>query len=530
MELAKCNAIECERSVYRDGDKCILHAEKNNWEDSSENRQSFTNELIKYIVFSLDSSYEENSNLNRDTLINFLNKNSRQSDNVRNQNKSFIKESIIEFSFVSFPKCNPKERFNYFKVLSMFGGIHFNYCEFNITTLDLGRTKCFYQDCEFNEKWNIYNSPKITNENGVLYQGCVFNETVYCLRKDLEEDDYITKDEEVNIISEALFSDCEFKYDISFEGIDFKAPIFINDDDSCVSCNINVFSIMNCKFRERFVLNNCTISLFLSKGSEFKSKFEFKNNRVKSFDEFNTNHYGIVDNYETRYEKFRVQKCIFNDFVGFEKCFFGKIYNDDVNFLAKFMYATFMSFVNFRNTTFYSGLDIEHANLKEPPNFLNAKINSAHTNRETFRIIKNAFDKAGNHIEANKFFVHEMAKYNEELKDSPLTQEKFVFKINNWASGFGRSYMKPIGWIVFFSIIYYWVILGYENGVLYNIAPVANDAISSVAGCLNGIAKNILPFSRILKSGMEFISLFFYIIFASLIWLTIVSIKRHTKR
>ena len=89
-----------------------------------------------------------------------------------------------------------------------------------------------------------------------------------------------------------------------------------------------------------------------------------------------------------------------------------------------FEYVTFLSFTNFRNTTFYSGLNLENSNLKEAPNFLNIDINPKFTNRETFRIIKNSFDKIGNNIEANKFFVFEMNKYEEELKKKPMSQEK----------------------------------------------------------------------------------------------------------
>ena len=57
--------------------------------------------------------------------------------------------------------------------------------------------------------------------------------------------------------------------------------------------------------------------------------------------------------------------------------------------------------------------DLENINLKESPNFLNTKIEPKNTNRETFRITKDSFDKIGNHIEANKFFVYEMKKHKE---------------------------------------------------------------------------------------------------------------------
>lgn len=74
------------------------------------------------------------------------------------------------------------------------------------------------------------------------------------------------------------------------------------------------------------------------------------------------------------------------------------------------------------------------------------------------------------------------------------------------------------------------LILGHEGNLLYNLVPSANEAISSVSNVLNGIAANIIPFKKLLREGMEFTSLVFYIIFASLIWQTIVAVKRHTQR
>lgn len=38
------------------------------------------------------------------------------------------------------------------------------------------------------------------------------------------------------------------------------------------------------------------------------------------------------------------------------------------------------------------------------------------TDRETFRIIKHSFDAVGNHIEANKYFAHEMQACRRELR------------------------------------------------------------------------------------------------------------------
>jgi hypothetical protein len=123
-----------------------------------------------------------------------------------------------------------------------------------------------------------------------------------------------------------------------------------------------------------------------------------------------------------------------------------------------------------------------------------------------------------------------MRRYKSDLKNSKNLQEKFIFFINEKASNFGQSYVRPILLLFFFSIIYTVLIYGHENNTLYTIFPPANEYIAPVSLVVNDVAKNMLPFKNALVEGMEFISIIFYIIMASLIWLTIVAVKRHTKR
>ncbi|WOQ95323.1 hypothetical protein R4533_14805 [Vibrio cholerae] len=102
--------------------------------------------------------------------------------------------------------------------------------------------------------------------------------------------------------------------------------------------------------------------------------------------------------------------------------------------------------------------------------------------------------------------------------------------MNEKTSDFGQSYLLPIFWMFVFSVIYYLLILGHESNLLYNLVPSANKLIASVSNAVNGIAANIIPFKKLLREGMEFVSLLFYVIFASLTWQTIVAVKRHTRR
>ena len=516
--MSTCNVDDCELDAYEGMDKCVLHSEKSSYSSDFDKigyLSNFYTELVNYIVNELFSYHSNNENLPKDVIVEFL-----ASDHSGNQNETavFIKKKTVVLSNIYFPHCDSRDHFDYTKILVKLGGLHFKYCKHVNYGLDLNTVKCFYQDCIFFETWHIYNTPVLGSANNVNYQSCVFHEEV----------DIYSDGKEKYVIEFSLFNDCEFIDKLELTNVKFESVIFNNTNNK--ELKINEINICECEINDKFILNNCNIVVFLSDSTVFNAKFEIKNNDIYEFSLINTNFFKLVDSYNTKYGKFLIEKCIFEDFVGFEMCEFGNNKIKSKEFTAVFLYATFISFVNLRNTKFISGLDIEHINLKEAPNFLNAEIDPKYTNRETYRIVKNSFDIIGNHIAANKFFVQEMKKYKNELKETTLLQEKLIFFINEKASNFGQSYLRPAFWLVCFSIIYALIIYGYDNDTLYKIYPPANDYVSYVTTKINFVAKSALPFKNILKEGMELISIFFYIIMASLVWLTVVAIKRHTKR
>lgn len=227
-----------------------------------------------------------------------------------------------------------------------------------------------------------------------------------------------------------------------------------------------------------------------------------------------------------------MKKSIFEAYTGFENCQFGyKHPENDHNEVANFNYVTFMSFVNFRNTYFFGGLNLDSINVKEPPNFLNIDVDPTNTTKETFRLIKYSFDKIGNHTDANKFFAFEMKKYKEDLYQyQDKKAEKFIFWCNEVISNFGQNYIRPIILIILLSIIFSIFKYIKDINLIYNLSPKLNDYILPIQQLLNNLAVNIIPFNKFLIEGMEFISLIYYLINSILIWQTIVALKRYTKR
>lgn len=486
----KCTFKKCQLTPIRNG-KCVLHCKKFDYStdyNTSLLLTDFYNELIRYLV--------NNKNQSR-----FL--------PSTNEEKSW-KDQDAYFYNIKFPERNSRDTFDYFKILKKTKSIHFDNCEFSNFGFNTLNLKMFYQECIFHNKWTVYNTPLLNNYNNCLYQDCLFKNEV-----DLSLEGHDDK-------PHSIFRDCNFLNTLSIEQPKIENILFNNNKKNL---KINELKIKNTIFEKKLILNNINIKILNTENVSFNEKFEFKQNKIKSFYIFNTNFYKIFDAYETHFDKYVSEKCIFSDFSGFERCEFNKENKE----IATFEYVTYLGFVNFRNASFYGGLNLENTNLKEPPNFLKVKIESDNTNRETFRIIKNAFDKSGNHIEANKYFSREMKEYKKELSSASFSQEKLIFNLNELISNFGMNYIRPILLIIFFSVFFELLKCGFEYNILYKIYPEANPYILKVSNSLNNIALNIMPFKRFLYPGMEFISLIFYIIFASLIWQTIVSIKKHTR-
>lgn len=509
-----CDENSCKRVRFQANDKCVLHCKKHDYSTDSHNfvLRQFYDELLKYIANNmLEYKSSLPMNVDFDSIVEYL-----KLGHGANEVVDFCKSETIVFTSIFFPCHDDRDSFNYIPVLEKVGGIHFNYCKFTETSIDLPDVEVFYQDCEFFQYWSIYNSKILENVDSIIYQACTFNENVY-----------ITSSYGKNrIVDNSIFRDCIFKGKLEIRGIQFKSSIFNNTPE--IELKINFIEIDKCIFDEKFILNNLTSMSLRIIDTEFQSKIELKNNNIDEIEINNSNFHGLFDAYDSSFGTFTCFKSIFKDFVGFEMCKFSVNENNNE---AIFKYTTFLSFTSFRDSIFHNGLDLEKSNLKEQPNFLNIQLHSSNTNRETLRIIKHSFDKIGNHIDANKFFVKEMMRYKQDLfKNKSITQEKLVFLFNEKVSNFGQSYWKPFYLFLGTIAIYSLLICGHEANILYKLMPSLNNVFSNISAFFNYPAKNIITYSKFLRPGMEFLSLIFYIIFAVLTWQIIVAVKRHTKQ
>ena len=295
------------------------------------------------------------------------------------------------------------------------------------------------------------------------------------------------------------------------------------------SINIDKLIINSCVFKGRFILNNLNSKSINCIKTVFHKKVELKKSKINKINLIDTNFNGIIDTYGSKFNKFYCEKCIFQKFAAFEGCEFGR--EECLFDPVVFKYSTFLNFVTFRNSKFYSGLNLDFANFDGEVNFLNININDKGTTKETYRVIKSYFDQAKNYIEANKYFAKEKNKHMQSLDYfSTHFFEKLILHLNKCISNFGQSYMRPLLLMILYAVLVKKMKRLYHEAFFQSICPSFNPYIRDIINCFNGLVEEITPIKIFSTGNMAIFHVLNYIIFASLTWQLIVAVKRHTKR
>lgn len=560
----------CKNEAYKDLDYCALHCSEKNI-----NKDEFYEYLIKfYKLFSdyLDREIQVEISRNRCESHSEL----EARDELEKIEKDIedyhllvggiapygistrlakrLEKIDITLKGYRFPNDDNMEHLDseYHQVLRCLGRVGFLDCNFNTSSFNLN-SNFYYKNCFFHNDLLINPFPEVENSD-YRYTNCKF-----------EKDVSIEPSRQSSQMFCKLFEDCNFEGNITLENIDFRETVFylspplenvsidnIKKHFSKVKSNFKFrkITINKCTFESSFKLNgfgkkyleklksyNCNsdedwlkISSLEIIDTEFNSKFEIKNRAIDNLEFKNSNVLKIFDVYESKIEKTHFKKNIFYDFAGFENVVFGRKNKSIKTYVAKFEYTTFESFSNFRNTVFYSGLDFKNTNRDKEPNFLNSYINSQNTDRETFRIVKHSFDSVGNKIEAGKYHAYEMSAYINELSFRKNFWQLTILYANNLISKFGQSYIRPFLLLIGFVVLYSYLLDSYKEFLQFRIHEMQYGLESFTEG-LNTGARNFLPFARFIsdKRGFEFVSLFFYIVFAVCIWQIIVAVKKQTQ-
>lgn len=192
---------------------------------------------------------------------------------------------------------------------------------------------------------------------------------------------------------------------------------------------IETLEIRNSTFKNNFTVSNIGIHFLTISDTDFEGIFDFNNVLVKdecNFEEINFKNLALFD------------ECIFN-----------------VNVLFK--YVIFDSFSHFRGSAFNDGLDLDYSSSKQEMNFYGVKgLEKSSTSQETYRIIKNQFEKLNNKIEANKYHALELEQHRKDIKKRMFSNFKSFLKFLpdglvsffHWSSSnHSSSWILPLFWI-----------------------------------------------------------------------------------
>ena len=532
MEKACCLS-GCSFPVFTDSQgKCALHCEKHDYhaDYGSGLLLDLYNTLLEYLTIKLSHEVDFDA-FGIDDAARYLSNffsfsdeelgkwNEAKSPSIEKKVSSYFKRHEVVFKHITFPvhRTQDKDSFDYSEIFKRIAKVHFLECEFYTSYLPLKESAVFFDKCTFHSTWQLCHGSVLPNNTNTTYERCTFKSRV--------EMPMAEQQARVHIAG-ALFGQCQFESSVSLCNAIINDVLFTypHTEKLCLP----ELTVEDCELNSPFRLSEATIERLNIKNCEFLGKVEIKDAVIQSAHINNANFRGLFDAHGTSFEEFSAHRVIFEDFAGFEECHFGL--NVDAG-ATEFQFTTFIDLASFRYAKFHNGLNMDTSNLKTPPNFLGVVLDDTHTTRETYRLIKDAFDKIGNHIEANKYFAEEMRKYKQSLSFKKNWSEWFVFQCNERLANYGQSYLRPLTIMVLAAALLSVIRYGHKHNWLYSGGWVQRDGpMNCLIDKINFVAQSLLPFNKLLIEGIEALSLLFYVFFGVLSWLSIVAVKRLTRR
>ncbi|WP_103589451.1 hypothetical protein [Campylobacter concisus] len=200
---------------------------------------------------------------------------------------------------------------------------------------------------------------------------------------------------------------------------------------------VNKISIGNTNIGQATIIDNIFKSDFIIYSSQIDS-IEVRDVDFEALAEFRT---VVFKN------KFDFEEISYKGLVLFDKCLF--------NTKAEFKYITFEKFTSFRGSVFNNGLNLDFTSCDNEINFfgisgLDKTESKKHTSQETYRIIKNNFEKIGNKIEANKYHSLELESKRRDLEKNKWVNmgDYIVFKLHHISSNHSTNWVLALLWII----------------------------------------------------------------------------------
>jgi len=271
-----------------------------------------------------------------------------------------------------------------------------------------------------------------------------------------EEDSVLKKYGKIDIV----FKNCKFT-DFTVTGQIIKDNVFIEfdiNDEEIKNLQMNFMRISASKFYGKFYINKqydgykeiFNIYKLVIEDSNFNDNFKLHNCKIRELKIKNVDFEKNADFYKSIFIKGINTNDIYFKSINFKSlALFG-----DTEFLQKliFKYVTFEGHNHFKSAKLHKGLDLEYTNVQKEINFYGIEILDKNTtSQETYRIIKNQFEKLNNKIEANKYHALELDQRKKELGKNKWKNlsEFLVFKIHDISSKHSTSYFRSVLGIIF---------------------------------------------------------------------------------
>lgn len=205
---------------------------------------------------------------------------------------------------------------------------------------------------------------------------------------------------------------------------------------------VNKINIGNTNIGQARIINNIFKSDFIIYSSQIDS-IEIRDVDFEALAEFRA---VVFKN------KFDFEEISYKGLTLFDKCLF--------NTKAEFKYITFEKFTSFRGSVFNNGLNLDFTSCDKEINFfgisgLDKTESKKHTSQETYRIIKNNFEKIGNKIEANKYHSLELESKRMDLEKNKLANigDYIVFKLHYISSNHSTNWVLALLWIILVGLL-----------------------------------------------------------------------------
>lgn len=209
-----------------------------------------------------------------------------------------------------------------------------------------------------------------------------------------------------------------------FSGCKFNSDVHLNLPENCTA------NIDSCVFEQHFYINDgyrfpdkkIDIYQLRIQNSTFQRDFSVYKACIKNIEIYNVDFESLSEFNEVEFKgKFNLHEITYKGFTLFDKCIFDT--------KVEFEYIVFEKFTSFRGSIFNKGLNLEYTSSDKEINFYGIEIlDKTTTSQETYRIIKNQFEKLNNKIEANKYHALELEQHRKDIKTKILTDFKSFFK------------------------------------------------------------------------------------------------------